>query len=452
MKVKDYGYRSGRWTNFTDDKFRTLSSRCVLGILDRKDEIIESLKEPTTKFSLDELGDISSVSVRERGLVFEVYSEGFDDSEPDEYATVYFFQNGEIYYVPEVLSSVDWTYSRRDDDVNELEERMGYKYELAKGKNRITGLFERTKQKNERLMELVKNKIATILDQAKEQGAEFDSNEMVYMKMLDREARRLKQKKEKEILTREEAIKLQELTETVNEYIYCTEEVLPEGFEWCRKAKYSVQIELGCYKIDEEHPLLEGFVEKNFEIDGKLEKYAVKEGENILEQNHWVTNPDRPYIITGTAGERWPVKPSNLSAYDVDEKDITIEPKEFFTKNPDDQEFLVAKRVPRYRTLTVISKWAYRKDGTIDESQVLEANSKDSKINHDYGDYVVAKHIEGKPEYMELPEEERNTLEAATIYSPRIINGRVMEKTYDHALTKVEIKHKYKSKTLKLER
>ena len=40
MKVKDYGYRSGRWTNFTDDTFRTLSSRCVLEIIDRKDEII----------------------------------------------------------------------------------------------------------------------------------------------------------------------------------------------------------------------------------------------------------------------------------------------------------------------------------------------------------------------------------------------------------------------------
>ena len=213
-----------------------------------------------------------------------------------------------------------------------------------------------------------------------------------------------------------------------------------EQKEWCRKAKYEVQIELGCYQIDEEHPLLPGFEEKEF--DGV--KYAIKSGTNDLEQNSWKTNPDRPYIITGTVGERWPVKPSNLSAYEVNSEDITISPLTISTKNPDDQEFMSCLRVPLKYTVKVVTKWAFKEDGSIDESQVLVTNSADSRIDHADGDYIVAKYIPGEPEYFELPEEVRNTKEMAAKYSPRVINGSVMETTYDHAASKYEILEKYK--------
>ena len=221
--------------------------------------------------------------------------------------------------------------------------------------------------------------------------------------------------------------------------------VLPNGFEWCRKAKYDVLIECGCYKIDDEHPLMPGFESIDIERDGVMVTYAVKSGTNELEGNSWVTNPDRPYIITGTVGERWPVKPSNLGSYEVNPEDITTTPLPISTKDPSDQEFLVAFHVPEGETVKVISKWAYKDDGSIDESQVLTTNLPDSKIPHGNGDYIVAKHIDGEPEYMELPEEIRNTKEAATKYSPRVINGSVMETTYDHAATKEEIISKYMS-------
>ena len=233
--------------------------------------------------------------------------------------------------------------------------------------------------------------------------------------------------------------------EVAKESAQVTQAFIP-AFEWCRKAKYNVHIELGCYKIDEDHPLLPGFEAKEFDRDGVIIKYAVKSGTNELEQNSWTTNPDRPYIITGTVGERWPVKPSNISSYEVNEEDITISPLEISTKDPSDQEFLVATRIPLDKKIKVISKWAYRDDGTIDDSQVLTSNLEDSRISHGEGDYIVAKHIDGKPEYMELPEEQRNTKEAAMLYSPRIINGSVMETTYDHAMTKEEIIGKYQKK------
>ena len=219
---------------------------------------------------------------------------------------------------------------------------------------------------------------------------------------------------------------------------------LPEGFEWCRKRKYNVQVELACYPITENQPLIEGFEEKVFNIDGTLKKYAIKSGFNILEQNNWSTSPYKPFIITGTVGEKWPVKPSNMSAYDIVLRSISINPITISTKDPSTQEFLVAVNIPEELNAKVIPSWAFKDDGTIDESQVMIANSKSSLVPHNGGDYIVAKHIPGEPEYMQLPEEQRNLVETSKKYEPRIINGSVMQTTYDHAPTKSEIIEKNK--------
>ncbi len=129
---------------------------------------------------------------------------------------------------------------------------------------------------------------------------------------------------------------------------------LPEGFEWCRKAKYEVQAELACYQITETQPLLDGFEEKSFEVNGAKTEYAVKTGFNVLEQNHWTTSPDRPFVLTGTVGERWPVKPSNMTAYDVDMTSIGIQPATISTKDPSEQEFLVAVHIPMGQSIEVV--------------------------------------------------------------------------------------------------
>ncbi len=223
---------------------------------------------------------------------------------------------------------------------------------------------------------------------------------------------------------------------------------LPNGFEWCRKSKYQVQIELACYQITETQPLIDGFESQEFEIDGEKKLFAVKRGFNILEQNSWITSPTRPYVVTGTSGERWPIKVSNLSAYDVEIEQIGLTPIIVETKNPSDQQFLVAVFIPDGTKLTVTPSWAFQKDGTIDETQFMYANSEDSKVPHNGGDYVVAKHIDGQPEYMQLTEEQRNTREAAKLYDPRIINGSIMQITYDHALTQEEIIDKYNTMSL----
>ena len=224
---------------------------------------------------------------------------------------------------------------------------------------------------------------------------------------------------------------------------------LPYCFEWCRKTKYNVQAELACYPITNTQPLLEGFEEKSFDIDGVEAKYAIKSGFNVLEQNNWTTSPNKPFVLTGTVGERWPVKVSNMSAYDIDPTTISVIPVTISTKDPSAQEFMVAVNIPEGISAKVVPSWAFRENGTIDESQIMIANSEFSLVPHNGGDYIVAKHIPGKPEYLQLSEEQRNSIEAAKLYDPRIINGSVMQTTYDHALTQAEIVEKYQHTGLK---
>ena len=50
---------------------------------------------------------------------------------------------------------------------------------------------------------------------------------------------------------------------------------------------------------------------------------------------------------------------------------------------------------------------------------------------------------------MELPDDIRNTKEAAELYDPRIVNGSIMQSTYDYAKTKDEIRKKYSKKLIK---
>ncbi len=218
---------------------------------------------------------------------------------------------------------------------------------------------------------------------------------------------------------------------------------LPNGYFWCRKGIYQVQIELGCYELREGKVLLKGFEEGKFIVDGVEKKYAVKKGFNKLEQNQWITSPSKPFIITGTVGERWIVKVSNLSSYDVNIEDISIEPIVVSTIDPSEQEFLVAHQIPAREKNIVIPSWAFSSDGNIDELQIMQVNSIFSEVSHLDGDFIVSKFIPNQPEYWELPEKVRNTREAAELYDPRVVNGSIMVTTYDVARTKEEIDKKY---------
>ena len=219
---------------------------------------------------------------------------------------------------------------------------------------------------------------------------------------------------------------------------------LPGKFFWCRKAIYQVQIELGCYLVTPNTPLLAGFEEMVVVGDDHVErKIAVKSGINKLERNSWTTSLRKPFIITGTVGERWIVGLSNLKAYNVDPAIIGVDPLYVSTVDPSEQEFLVAYHIPMGESIRVIPDWAFLEDGTVNESQIMVANSPDSEVSHDGGDFVVAKFIPGRPQYMELSEEERNTPEAAKLYQPRIVNGSIMKRTYDTAKTQDEIWKKY---------
>ena len=96
----------------------------------------------------------------------------------------------------------------------------------------------------------------------------------------------------------------------------------------------------------------------------------------------------QPYIMTGTVGERWPVKVSNMAAYDVDLDTVGLEPCVISTKDSSDQEFMVAVLIPEGQSAIVIPKWAF--GDVIDESQIMVANSPQSIVSHNGGDFIVA--------------------------------------------------------------
>ena len=409
---------------------------------------------------------VQGIASRSVGMVDEGDSY---DATPSEHAEIYIFDTGEVFYVHRGYYVKDFTeYTGikgfefdTEPAIKKLDERLGKEIVLEEvpeeGKDLFSKLGKKfVEKKNSQKQDLMDKKIKTILDSTHKDILSGNYTERHFLvptleptlKAADAAGKGndVAGKSVDSIGKRtEEAGKPLDVASTIVEQPTNTIDL-----EWCRKAKYQVQIELGCYKLDESHPLLPGFESKTFEQDGVAVNYAVKSGTNELEGNSWTTNPDRPYILTGTVGERWPVKPSNLSAYEVNPEDIGVVPMPISTKDPSDQEFLVAAKIPLDKHIKIISKWAYKDDGTIDESQVLTTNLEDSKISHGEGDYIVAKHIDGEPEYMELPEEVRNTKEAATKYSPRIINGSVMETTYDHAKTQEEIKEKYKSSGLSM--
>lgn len=207
-----------------------------------------------------------------------------------------------------------------------------------------------------------------------------------------------------------------------------------DGLEYCRKSRYFVDIE---------RPLLG------------------TKGKNILEGNKWQTTAQTPYVVTGTLGEKWVVNEENLKEYKINKDEIRIAGEAIHTrtKNPEEQSFMVAKQIPvNNKDFTVMPAYGFDDYGFEKKDAVLKANDPKSKVDHLQGDWCVAKDINdidldklgdkarlfrdsnGKLlQYMELPEEVRNSRAAAMAYDPVIVNGSVMENTYDHAKTKDEI-------------
>lgn len=192
---------------------------------------------------------------------------------------------------------------------------------------------------------------------------------------------------------------------------------------------------------------------RKFQYKVKIEKPPIgTKGFNVLERNEWTTSIDKPFVVTGTQGEKWPISYEDLEAYEIDERDIPKDGTsvETLTKSSKEQPIKVCKIIPKnVKNFTVVPSWAYGEYG-LDEKQILHANDPKSKVKHGEGDWCVAKDADmidlkelgseaekfldkdGKLlQYMQLPKELRDTKEAALIYDPCIINGKVMLSTYN---------------------
>ena len=202
-----------------------------------------------------------------------------------------------------------------------------------------------------------------------------------------------------------------------------------------RKGKYSVHINIG---VEDGAVNMPGW--KTIKDDGGC--YSVAYGTNFMERCDWQADAKHPFVITGTVGEQWVT--SSISGYDIDPANVGVEPVEAFTKDPSSQPFLSAVCIPANVQFNVAVSSSFDANGKLDAAKMLRANDPDSAVPHAEGDYLVFKDVEGKPSYLELSEAERNSLAVAKEYSPRIVNGTVMARTYDVASTREEIEAKYR--------
>lgn len=222
---------------------------------------------------------------------------------------------------------------------------------------------------------------------------------------------------------------------------------LPFGMLWCREARYSVFVQRGCYQSshrgDELMLHLDGFYTKEFLVNGKPEKYEVQRGFNILTNEHWETCPEKPFILTGTVGQRWIVSKEELEEkYDIRAEQVWIEPRKIQVKPPTGKPFYVALRIPDNKEFFIYPKSVFDAPCGFDSDKAVFGNMENSLVPHDDGDYLIARHIDGKPEYAENYQKNNTSEEAAKLYDPQIINARVFKSTFDFSRSKEEIINK----------
>lgn len=131
---------------------------------------------------------------------------------------------------------------------------------------------------------------------------------------------------------------------------------------------------------------------------------------NILERTEEPVKEGN-YVVTGVAGESWPISVKALRKYDIAPEDITFEPQSCMTKPVD--TVYCAIQIPAATAFWLCVDYG--------EIVTLNGNSEPESVPHGTGDYVL---VEAKQdaEGKWFPDFESN--------SQRIINGAIFETLY----------------------
>lgn len=105
------------------------------------------------------------------------------------------------------------------------------------------------------------------------------------------------------------------------------------------------------------------------------------------------------YIVTGLAGEIWPITEKDLDSYDAKPEDIGIEPKEFYTRPNGKIYFGI--QIPVQTLFSLETKYF----------GVLHGNANAYEISHGKGDYILCTSFDSG--------------------NFRIVNGHIFDKMYE---------------------
>lgn len=171
MNIMEYGFNSINpitKRKIDESHFKNLSSNLIFEILKNKDKLLSRLDKPTsTSFQYLGLDYVKKIKVCKNGIKINLYYEKVTLKE-DEYeeANIYIFEDGEVSYVPSVLLYDDMLLRRKDDVIFNLDEKIGKAYELKKERKGVIEKVLKTKEYNEKLIKLCKEKFDLVLNKS----------------------------------------------------------------------------------------------------------------------------------------------------------------------------------------------------------------------------------------------------------------------------------------------
>lgn len=160
MRIIDYGFESKSNHELTEYSFEELNIGLILDIVDNKYKILKMMSNPSFHINDEKLYYIDKISVHKKGVLFDLKVLSNNDIDLNEFARIYFMNNGEAHFVLEELSSKNIGRQKRNDNVIEiLDKKIGKPLKLIKENESNSSLFTKSKIRNKLVMESCKKKI-----------------------------------------------------------------------------------------------------------------------------------------------------------------------------------------------------------------------------------------------------------------------------------------------------
>ena len=180
MEFREYRFTNGVEYIFGQPLLDGYANDAITSVVNNKDRILSLMKTPVYEVKpTDGLGYISYVCVCENGLRVDFHIAALNEQTPEEFSSLYFFNNGDVFYVFGGLNTSNFGFIGGNPNITcHLEDRLGRTYEFMEREKGVKGVFSHTHSNNKKLLELCKTKFETLVLSSKIniEFTEYDDN------------------------------------------------------------------------------------------------------------------------------------------------------------------------------------------------------------------------------------------------------------------------------------